>query len=63
MEDLIKRVFRLINNEKDYLKHVNIAAFVSQKTFGKNFAAIHYIKAVLALSKPIYAGFTVLEFS
>ena len=30
---------------------------------GKNYAAIHEIKPVLTLSKPIYVGFTVLELS
>ena len=41
MENLRKRVLRLINNEKEYLKHVNIPDFVSQKRFDKYFAAIH----------------------
>ena len=31
--------------------------------FGKNYAAIHEIKPVLMLSKPIYVRFTVLELS
>ena len=31
--------------------------------FGKNYAAIHEIKPVLTLNKPIYVGFTVLELS
>ena len=31
--------------------------------FDKNYAAIHEIKPVLALNKPIYVGFTVLELS
>ena len=30
---------------------------------GKTFAAIHEIKPVLTLNKPIYVGFTVLELS
>ena len=29
----------------------------------KNYAAIHKIKSVLTLNKPIYVGFTVLELS
>ena len=29
--------------------------------FDKNYAAIHEIKQVLMLNKPIYVGFTVLE--
>ena len=31
--------------------------------FGKHFAAIHEIKPVLILNKPIYVGFTVLDLS
>ena len=42
MDNLRKRVnFRLVNNEKDYLKHVNKSTFISQKIFDKKFAAIH----------------------
>ena len=32
-----------------------------KKIFDKNYAAIHEIKPVLTLNKPIYVGFTVLE--
>ena len=52
-----------MNNEKDYLKHISRPTFISQKIFGKNYAAIHEIKPVLTLSKPVYVGFTVLELS
>ena len=31
--------------------------------FGKDYAAIHEIKPVLILNKPIYIGFTVLDLS
>ena len=51
----------LVNNEKDYLKHVNKPNFIPQKIFDENFAAIHEIKPVLTLNKSIYVGFTVLE--
>ena len=37
--------------------------YIIQKIFGKNYAAIHEIKPVLTLNKPIYVGFTVLELS
>ena len=37
--------------------------FYSQKIFSKNFAAIHEIKPVLTLNKPIYAGFSILDLS
>ena len=53
MENLRKRInVRLVNNEKDYLKHVNKPTFISQKIFNKNFVAIHEIKPVYTLSKP-----------
>ena len=61
MENLRKRInVRLVNNEKDYLKHVNKPTLISQKISDKNFAVIHEIKPVLTLKKPAYAGFTVL---
>ena len=64
LENLRKRIsVRLVNNEKDYLKHVNKPSFILQKIFDINFAAIHEIKPVLTLHKPIYVGFTVLELS
>ena len=61
MENSRKRNVRLVNNEKDYLKHVNKPIFISQKIFNTHFAAIHEIKPVSTLNKPIYVGFTVLE--
>ena len=36
---------------------------VSQKIFSKNFVAIHEIKPVLTLNKPIYVGFSILDLS
>ena len=43
--------------------NVSKPTFISQKIFSENFAAIHDIKPVLVLNKPIYVGFTVLELS
>ena len=64
MENLRKRIsVRLVNSKKDYSKHVSKPTFISQKIFDKHFAAIHEIKPVLTLNKPIYVGFTVLELS
>ena len=64
MENLSKRTnIIIVNNEKYYLKHVNKPTFISQKIFDKYFTAIHEIKPVLTLNKPIYVGFTVLELS
>ena len=64
MENLPKRInFRLVNNETDFLKYTSRPTHITHKIFGKNYAAIHEIKPVLTLSKPIYVGFTVLELS
>ena len=64
MENLRKRInVRLVNNEKYYLKHVHKPTFISRKIFDKSFAAIHEIKPVFTLNKPVYVGFTVLELS
>ena len=54
---------RLVNNEKDFLKYTCRAAHITQKIFDKNHAAIHEIKPVLTLNKPIYVGFTDLKLS
>ena len=64
MENLQKRInIRLVNNEKDFLKYTSRPTYVTHKIFGENYAAIHEIKPVLILNKPIYVGFTVLELS
>ena len=54
---------RLVNNEKDFLKYTSRPTHISHKIFDKKYAAIHEIKSILTLNKPIYVGFTVLEFS
>ena len=54
MENLRKRIsVKVVNNEKDYLKHVSKPTFTSTKIFDKNYAAIHDIKPVLTLNKVI----------
>ena len=53
----------LVNNEKDFLKYTSKPTHITHKIFDKNYAAIHEIKPVLTLNKPIYVGFTVLELS
>ena len=58
VEHLRKRIsVRLINNAKDYVWSI------SKPSFCKNCVAIHEIKPVLALNKPIYVGFSILELS
>ena len=64
MENLRKRInVRFVNNKKDFLKYTSKQTYVTHKLFNKNFTAIHEIKQVLVLNKPIYAGFTVLDLS
>ena len=64
MENLRNRMnVRLVNNEKDFLKYTGRPTYIGYKTFGKDYAAIHEIKPVLILNKPIYIGFTVLYLS
>ena len=60
MENVRKRInVRVVNNEKDFLNYTSRPTHVTYK----NFEAIHEIKPVLTLNKPIYVGFTVLELS
>ena len=54
---------RLVTNEIDFLKYTCRPAHITHKIFGKNYAAIHEIKSLLKLNKPIYVGFTVLDSS
>ena len=44
-------------------KYTSTPTYIARKIFSKKFAAIHKIKPVLMLKKPIYLGFTVLELS
>ena len=64
MENIRKRInVKLINDSKEYLKCVSRLNFISQKIFDKNFIAVHQIKTVLILNKPIYVRFCILELS
>ena len=64
LENLPKIIsVRIVNNEKDFLKYTRRPTHVTHKIFDKNYAAIHEIKPVLTLNKPIYVGFAVLELS
>ena len=64
MENLRKRInVRLVNNAEDFLKYTSKPTYITHKIFGKDYAAIHEIKPVLILNKPIYVGFTVLDLS
>ena len=62
MENLRKRInLRLVNKAEDFLKYTSKPTYITHKLFGKDDAAIHEIKLVLILNKPIYVGFTVLN--
>ena len=62
MDNLRKSInVRLVKNEKDFLKYTSRPTHITHEVFVKNYAAIHEIKPVLMLNKPIYVGFTVLE--
>ena len=64
IENLRKRInLRLVNNEKDFLKYTIRPTYVTHKLFDEDYGAIHEIKPVLILNKPIYAEFTVLDLS
>ena len=53
----------MVNNAGGYKKYVSKPSFVSQKIFSNNFVAIHKIKPVLTLDKPIYEEFSILDLS
>ena len=62
MENLRKRTnVKLVNNSNYYVRCISKPIFVSQNIFSKNVAAIHEIKPVLTLNKPVYIGFGILD--
>ena len=64
MENKRKRInVKIINNTKDYISVASKPNFISQNIFDKNFVAVHQIKPVLTLNKPIYVGYSILELS
>ena len=52
---------RLVNKAGDFLKYASRPTYITHKIFREDYAAIHEIKPVLILNKPIYFGFTVLD--
>ena len=64
IENLRKRInVRLVNNEKGFLKCTSRPTYITHKSFDEDYAAIHEIKSVLILNKPVDIGFTVLDLS
>ena len=63
-ENLPKTInVRLVNIAKDFLRYTSRPTYITHKSFDKDCAAIHEIKPVLILNKPIYIGFIVLDLS
>ena len=61
-ENLRKRInVRLVNNETDFLKYTSRPTHITHKIFRKIYAAVHKIKPVLTLNKPVYVGFATLQ--
>ena len=57
MENIRKRInVKLINNSKDYLRCVS-----KPDLFIKIFIAVHQIKSVFTLNKPVYVGVCILK--
>ena len=64
IENLRKRIqLRLVNNEKDFLNYTRRPTYITHKPSGKDYVAIHEIKPILILNKPIYIGITVSDLS
>ena len=64
MENLRKRInVILANNAEEFLEYTSKPTYIIHKMLSKDYAAIHEIKPVLILNKPIYVGFTVLDLS
>ena len=63
MENLRKRINVRLVSKADFLKYTSKPTYITHKIFGKDYAAIHEIKMVLILTKPIYVGFTVRNLS
>ena len=57
MENVRKIInVRLRTNEKDFFKYTNRPTHIAHKIFCKNYAAIHEMKPVLKLNKPVYCS-------
>ena len=64
IENQRKRInVKSINDKKSILEICKQAKFISHKIFDRNFVAIHCVKTVLTLNKPIYVEFSILELS
>ena len=53
--------WKIYEKESTFLQYTSRPTHITHKIFDKNYAAIHEIKPILTLRKPIYVGFAVLE--
>ena len=60
---IYERECQASKQRNSFLKYTSRPTHTTHQIFGKNYAATHEIRLVLALNKPIYVGFTVLELS
>ena len=60
---MIKNVKCIILSKLNNFKCISKPSFISQKIFSKNFLAIHQIKPVLTVNKPIYVPFSFMDLS
>ena len=64
MENLRKRQnIKLLTDKKLLNKYLSKPGFINSKIFNENLVALHHIKEVLTLNKPIYVSFSILELS
>ena len=64
MENLRKRVdVKLVTDAEKYLKLVSQPTYVNSKIFNENLVAVHRMKKVLVLNRPVYVGMCILDIS
>ena len=64
MEYLRKRINeRFVNKVEDFLTYTSKTTYITHEILGKDYVAIHEIKPVLILKKPLYVAFTVPDLS
>ena len=64
MEYLRKRINeRLVNKVEDFLTYTSKTTYITHEILGKDYVAIHEIKPVLILKKPLCVAFTVPDLS
>ena len=64
MENLRKRVnISVVTDAQQLSKLVSKPTFVGSKIFNRDLVAVHKIKKVLTLNRPIYVGMSILDLS